>query len=133
MHPPPIVELELARLPEAVRTARDALATMTGRLPESVLDDLRLVVSELVSNSIRHSTGDPDALIRLRVWMSAEAVRIEAADTGRGFDPMVRPSQSGSGWGLLLVGRLATRWGVAASDAGTTVWFERSLDASPAH
>jgi LytS/YehU family sensor histidine kinase len=86
-----------------------------------------------VSNSIRHSTGEPDALIRLRVWMSAEAVRIEAADTGRGFDPMVRPSQSGSGWGLLLVGRLATRWGVAASDAGTTVWFERSLDASPAH
>ena len=129
----PVIELELARRPEAVRNARDALAPISDRVPETLLDELRLVVSELVSNSIRHSTGDPDALIRLRVWLSAEEIRVEAADSGRGFDPTIRPAEGGSGWGLLLVGRLATRWGVAASDTGTTVWFERSLEGSPAH
>ena len=98
-----------------------------------MLDELRLVISELVSNSVRHSTGDPGSLIRLRVWLSAEEIRVEAADSGRGFDPTVRPAEGGSGWGLLLVGRLATRWGVAANDSGTTVWFERSLESSPAH
>jgi anti-sigma regulatory factor (Ser/Thr protein kinase) len=133
MQTQPVIDLELARRPEAVRNARDALAPMSGRVPETVLDELRLVVSELVSNSIRHSTGDPGALIRLRVWLSAEEIRVEAADSGRGFDPTIRSAEGGSGWGLLLVGRLATRWGVAASDSGTTVWFERSLEGSPAH
>ena len=133
MQTQPVVEVELARRPEAVRKARDALASMSGRVPETVLDELRLVVSELVSNSVRHSTGDPGSLIRLRVWLSVEEIRVEAADSGRGFDPTVRPAEGGSGWGLLLVGRLATRWGVAANDSGTTVWFERSLESSPAH
>ena len=128
----PIIELELPRLPVSARRARGALDAIGGRVPPPLLDDLRLMVSELVTNSVRHAGGVPDGPIQLRVWMSEDTIRVEAADGGRGFDPQGPPARGGTGWGLMLVGRLATRWGVAAGEAGTTVWFERSLDGSTA-
>jgi anti-sigma regulatory factor (Ser/Thr protein kinase) len=128
----PIIELELPRLPVSARRARGALDAIGGRVPPPLLDDLRLMVSELVTNSVRHASGVPDGPIQLRVWMSEDTIRVEAADGGRGFDPQGPPARGGTGWGLVLVGRLATRWGVAAGEAGTTVWFERSLEGSPA-
>jgi LytS/YehU family sensor histidine kinase len=86
----------------------------------------------LITNWVGTATGFRDGPIQLRVWMSEDTIRVEAADGGRGFDPQGPPARGGTGWGLMLVGRLATRWGVAAGEAGTTVWFERSLEGSPA-
>ena len=127
----PIIELELPRLPASARTARESLVAIGERVPRSVLDDLRLMVSELVTNSVRHAGGVPDRPVHLRLWLSDGTIRVEAADGGRGFDPTAPRERGGSGWGLMLVGRLATRWGVVAGETGTTVWFERSLGASP--
>jgi anti-sigma regulatory factor (Ser/Thr protein kinase) len=61
-------------------------------------------------------------------------VRIEVSDGGAGFVPPKRPAprldaEEPGGWGLVLVDRLADRWGVAR-DEGTSVWFE--LDRSDA-
>jgi hypothetical protein len=52
-------------------------------------------------------------------------VRIEVENPGRGFElrPRSPDQERASGWGLVLVGRLADRWGIE-SDGSTRVWFE---------
>ena len=55
-----------------------------------------------------------------------EKVRVEVTDDGRGFSPPEAPMPHGDGsggWGLQLVDRVASAWGVEVDDA-TCVWFE---------
>jgi len=88
------------------------------------LEDVRLLVSELVTNSVRHGRLGPDGWIELRVIPSAGTFRVEVIDSGPGFHLRLRepkPSQT-SGWGLFIVDRVADRWGIAR--APTRVWFE---------
>jgi anti-sigma regulatory factor (Ser/Thr protein kinase) len=90
-----------------------------------VLDDVRLLLSEVVTNAVRHSGSAGEATIGLSVSVSGGAVRAEVTDQGRGFAPTPRsaPWTETGGWGLHLVDRIATRWGV---DRGprVRVWFE---------
>jgi two-component sensor histidine kinase len=79
-----------------------------------------LLATELVANSIKHATGSPD--IRVAAALDEDFVRVEVLDTGPGFDPGVR--HESSGFGLRLVDKLASRWGVERGDLGTVVWFE---------
>ena len=82
---------------------------------------LRLLVTELVANSVRHARGTP---IDVTVTLDPDTVRAEVSDGGPGFappQPDPDPMKT-TGWGLFLVRRIATRWG---ADAATgTVWFE---------
>jgi anti-sigma regulatory factor (Ser/Thr protein kinase) len=99
---------------------------LAGRLDGGVLDDVRLLVTELVTNSVRHGGGGP--LVGLDVFLGGGRLRIEVVDEGQGFTPHARtPDQSpDGGWGLHLVDRLADRWGVQG-DRGTLVWLEIDL------
>ena len=107
--------------PEAPGRARLALRALSGHLDPAISGDVRLLVSELVTNSLRH-TGT--AGISLEVWASDETVRVEVTDEGRGFEPPRTPEPGQiSGWGLFMVNRLADRWGVDTG-APTRVWFE---------
>jgi anti-sigma regulatory factor (Ser/Thr protein kinase) len=115
--------LTLAPVPASVPTARHELDGLARRLDEHQLEKLRLLVSEVVSNSVRH--GDGAGPIELRVTVERSGVRVEVEDPGHGFRPApeIDRVERQHGWGLLLVERLADRWGVVAS--GTTlVWFE---------
>jgi anti-sigma regulatory factor (Ser/Thr protein kinase) len=96
------------------------------RLPEAVLEDVRLLVSELVTGSLRHAGLAPRHWIGLCVDSEAQRTRVEVIDPGRGFDP--DGADPADGWGLALVDRLAVRWGVERDEA-TRVWFE--LDHAP--
>ena len=109
----------------AAAEARSALGALERSVDEPLLDDLRLLVSELVTNSVRHAAAQPDSCVGLDVTLGGGVLRVEASDAGGGFEPSPRaPGQAqDSGWGLYLVDRIADRWGVARSD-GTTVWFE---------
>jgi two-component sensor histidine kinase len=78
-----------------------------------------LLATEVVANSIRHAPGSPE--IRVAATLERDFARVEVLDAGPGFDPDVR-HQTG-GYGLRLVDKLATRWGVERG-AGTLVWFE---------
>jgi anti-sigma regulatory factor (Ser/Thr protein kinase) len=111
--------------PSAAAWARNALFALDQRVDEEVLADVRLLVSELVTNSIRHSDMAPGATVGLDVTLDASRIRVEVSDSGRGFEPRPRkPGQSkAGGWGLFLVDRLADRWGVARNHF-THVWFE---------
>jgi anti-sigma regulatory factor (Ser/Thr protein kinase) len=114
------------RLPgdrDAAARARRALAQLRGDLDPPLMETLRLLVTELVTNSVRHTRAKT---VVLRVLVGRSAVWTEVTDAGPGFDTpaTVRASNDGTGWGLFLVERLAERWGVNQSDAGTKVWFE---------
>ena len=118
-------EVDLTRDPDSAAEARRALGEVSDHLTPRRLEDARLLVSELVTNAIRHAGLADDDVIKLVVVTGDRALRIEVCDPGPGFevsepepDP-VRPS----GWGLYLVRELADRWGVARS-AQTRVWFE---------
>jgi anti-sigma regulatory factor (Ser/Thr protein kinase) len=112
----------------AASEARAALSVLDGRIDRNVLDDIRLLVSELVTNSVRHASAGPAALVDLHVTSHGRTVRAEVSDEGPGFapHPRSRSRDDDGGWGLHLVQSIADRWGV---DAGrrTRVWFE--LDA----
>jgi anti-sigma regulatory factor (Ser/Thr protein kinase) len=109
----------------AAGEARAALAVLDGRIDRDVLDDIRLLVSELVTNSVRHAAAAGRELVRLDVVRSGGTVRVEVSDGGTGFRPRVRTKahDEPGGWGLHLVDRLADRWGVEAGRR-TRVWFE---------
>jgi anti-sigma regulatory factor (Ser/Thr protein kinase) len=88
---------------------------------------LRLLVTELVANSVRHARGTP---IDVRVRLEGDLVRTDVSDGGAGFDPPdadPNPLKS-AGWGLFLVRKMATRWG--SEPATGTVWFELERQAS---
>jgi anti-sigma regulatory factor (Ser/Thr protein kinase) len=119
------IELELQPGPGAISLARRAVDQLAGVAPESVLDNVRLIVSELITNSVRHAGLRDDARIGLRIDMGRGVLRGEVTDPGPGF---VRKEQiltiyQQSGWGLFLVDQIADRWGVERNGV-TRVWFE---------
>jgi anti-sigma regulatory factor (Ser/Thr protein kinase) len=120
-----VIDLKLRPTPGAVPDARRALDALDDHVSPQTLDDLRLLVSELVTNSVRHAGLAQSQAIELKVKLLPETVRVEVNDQGSGFQPTPRTAQSDdqSGWGLYLVSRLADRWGVT-SDGATRVWFE---------
>lgn len=116
---------EIAHGPAAARTARAAADASCEGVSAHLRQTVRLLVSELVSNSVRHAArGSIDPIV-VRFAVSSRFVRVAVTDHGPGFEPRVaRPDgESESGYGLYLVEQLADRWGT--SDQGAmTVWFE---------
>jgi anti-sigma regulatory factor (Ser/Thr protein kinase) len=118
-------DLELPRELDSAAAARHAVDQLSDRLPDDQLGDVRLLVSELVTNSLRHAElGDTDS-IRLAVDVSDERVRVEVSDPGPGFTPEgpADDPENAEGWGLYLVSTLSDRWGVETGES-TRVWFE---------
>jgi len=117
------IKLSLEGGPEAAMRARRALGRLRSELDGSTLENLRLLVTELVSNAVRHA-GAPT--VDLLVMVTRPAVRVEVADRGPGFEPEQRRKGQDpeGGWGLFLVARMADRWGVAHERGRTRVWFE---------
>ena len=116
------IDVELPSTPAAPAQARGALDEFGGRISRERMRDVRLLVSELVTNAVRHAGG---AAVRLIVALNGETLRIEVHDPGRGFElkpPSDDPLRA-SGWGLVLVDELADRWGID-HDPRTRVWFE---------
>ena len=118
--------------PSAISGARRALLNLREHLDANTLDDVRLLVSELVTNSVRHSSAAAEEPVSVDVSVTSSRVRIEVTDRGAGFDPGQRSDRHGqaSGWGLMLVERLADRWGVRRRE-GTCVWLEIDQPRSP--
>ena len=105
--------------------ARAALAATTIGIPVDAFDSAALLTSELVTNSVRHS-GSP--WVEVAFTLGTGMLRIEVSDQSR---QTVQPRTPGidGGWGLRLLGELATRWGVDRQPAGKTIWFELDLTA----
>lgn len=121
------------RGPTAAQSARNALLALDERLDGPVLDDIRLLVSELVTNAIRHADAPHGGEVEVDVTIVNERVHVEVADPGAGFDPQPRDDEMSrpGGWGLYLVDRIADRWGVMRNRMNR-VWFELDCGVSNA-
>ena len=123
MSPARHLELRLPAEPRSVGEARErVLEALDSDLDGGRLETLRLLVSEVVTNAVRH--GSEGAPVQLHASWNSH-VRVEVVDDGAGFTPAPRnrPLEEPGGYGLFLVGALADRWGVETNDT-TTVWFE---------
>jgi anti-sigma regulatory factor (Ser/Thr protein kinase) len=123
--------LRLPANPLAASVARHAVAGLRPYLDPRVAENAELLVSELVTNSVRHAGLPDQASIEFSVRASGEVLMVEVADSGQGFDHggaprprVVAGIAEPSGWGLFLVDRISDRWGAVQMDGETRVWFE---------
>ncbi|MEU6093716.1 ATP-binding protein [Streptomyces sp. NPDC047079] len=111
--------------PGAVRTARAAVRDQLRAWGLDEIGDIAaLLVSELVTNSLRHATG-PIGVRLIRDGGTAPCLLVEVSDTLP--DPpreRTADSYSEDGRGLQLVARSSRRWGTRPAETGKTVWFE---------
>ena len=131
-------ELARAADPEAPRTLRMAWSAQAApqirralvedlhalEVDATVVDEAEIVVSELVSNALRHAKPLSDGAIRVRWKVKGGVVEVEVSDGGGPSTPRPAPPAlwSTSGRGLRIVRSLAHEWGVADDKAGRTVW-----------
>lgn len=119
----PALDCTIECSPCAPADARRAVSELRGAFAADILSDVQLLVSELVTNSVRHSgSRDP---IHLRVWAKSRGLKVEIADGGVGFERARGGAgrESEGGRGLMILEALAERWGVSR-DARARVWFE---------
>ncbi len=127
----PEIDLRLRPDANSPAEARRSLEALRPSLNDLLVDDAVLLVSEIVSNSVRHASLDKSDAIHVRIWGSSSTLHVDVIDPGPGFDPeRIEPSGREGGWGLRLLDRLATRWGVERNDE-TKVWFELTDPVSP--
>jgi anti-sigma regulatory factor (Ser/Thr protein kinase) len=124
--PKPVLRMPLGSDRLAPSAARHALAPLRTDLGNARYRVCELLVSELVTNVVRH-TGEENSIgisdMRVRVY--PDRVRIEVRDDGPGITGGGTGGEKdpGSGWGLFLVDELADEWGIE-SGLQNCVWFE---------
>src|SRR4051812_33888337 len=111
----------LPKSPTSAARARDLLERVRPAVSARLLDDARLLVSELVGNAVEHVAEEGD--IQVRVELADGHLRIDVLDPGPGFTYRPRAADAGAkarGWGLVFADRIASRWG---NERGR-VWVE---------
>ena len=110
--------------PQSAAHARRLLDSLRGKIPEEVLIDARLVLSEIITNSYKHAGNPEGTPIRIVLRYSGERLRLEVIDQSV-FDPTPESDEQlrSTRWGLILVDRLAHDWG-RISEGGLWVEFK---------
>ena len=119
---PDQVSVDIARDLTAPAAARRAVEEFGERLDPSVVPDVKLLVSELITNSVKYGAdGEVQLILRSE---NPQHIHVEVVDQGVGFVPAARdrPKTEPGGWGLHMVEALTERWGVR--EGSTHVWFE---------
>lgn len=114
--------VRLAPTPDAPAQARQFLEEFArdhGGVAGACLEDARLAVSELVANAVQH-TGTP---VTVHLAVTGDGLEVSVGDEGPGV-PRMRPAGRGGigGIGLVLIDRVAQRWGVLFRQGGKVVW-----------
>ena len=111
--------------PLAAREARTWLSELaSSHVDEIRRRDLELVVTEVVTNAIRH--GARGGTIELAATQKPEFLCVQVTDDGPGLVP--RPgamaTDENGGFGLFIIEQLTRRWGMTRENRRTRVWFE---------
>jgi anti-sigma regulatory factor (Ser/Thr protein kinase) len=121
-------------VPGGVGAPRHALGVMSSHLRDidrTVASDAELIISELVTNSVRHAGVGSDQLVTVRLVVLNEHLRIIVTDPGCDLEPrLITEDPEGlGGHGLRLVEQLSVAWGVGRDAVGATqVWCDLVLD-----
>jgi anti-sigma regulatory factor (Ser/Thr protein kinase) len=125
-----LVEVPIVLDVEAPGAARTVVTRcLDERVVASALDNARLLVSELVSNSLKHGGGQVGDRVVVSVELMPEWFRVGVQDSGSDAIVAARPASvdTGNGFGLNLVHLLSERWGVERLAGGDTqVWAQLS-------
>jgi DNA-binding NarL/FixJ family response regulator len=113
------VDRDLASSRAARRFMEETLAQWDCR---ELLDSVKLLVSELVTNAVVHADSEAE----VAVILSGSALRVEVADNGSGtIEPREAADFDTSGRGMALVETMSSRWGTEPRPGGGRVtWFE---------
>ena len=124
-------DVRLPPIPTSPGAARRYVENaLSGSLDQDRMELVRLVVSELVANSVRHARLAPTDAVEVIGSIDPRTLHIEVRDLGPGFEPeRVRLSEADTGWGLHILDQLADRWGTTNTES-STVWFEMDLPAT---
>jgi anti-sigma regulatory factor (Ser/Thr protein kinase) len=123
-------DLVLTDSGNSVRQAREVTARLLARwgCAGGCVDDAVLVVSEMVTNAVRHGRGR----VRLRLHWADGHLRVEVRDASARLPKLLPPSPTAErGRGLRIVSRLASRWGSARLRDGKVVWVDLECPRGP--
>lgn len=117
-----LLHIDIPRDARAPGRARRAVEAFADDLGTDAAAEVKLMVSELITNSIKYG-GAGEISLALRSEGHGH-VHAEVADEDGGFVPEARdrPTTDVGGWGLYIVQTLSDRWGVREN--GARVWFE---------
>lgn len=125
------IQCQLPPVTDSVPEARHLLDDLGEMVSPGKLEHLRLLVTELVTNSVCYAGLTEDESIGLTVSVEERLIRVEVRDGGPGFDKPFfgsQPPDQTGGRGLYLVELLSDRWGVEQGNP-VCVWFEVADDA----
>lgn len=122
------LEVHLEPDVHAPSKARSAIHQTLVGVNDETAETALLLVSELVTNSVRHAGLKTADTVVLCIQQGPRGLHFEVQDVGIGFEHHKRRSskEEPGGWGLYLVEQLAQRWGVNQRGP-TVVWFELDL------
>lgn len=121
-----VLATALPTAPASAGKARTAVVRAFAGLPDELLDDAQLLVSEAVSDAVKSSGQTPEEPIRLTGYVAGTTLRVEVEQDGR--RRVVQASEGHLGHTILE--EVATRWGHDHHDGSSVTWFE--LDSPPA-
>jgi anti-sigma regulatory factor (Ser/Thr protein kinase) len=118
------LRVELSGDAQSAARARRELSRLRTELEPPLLESARLLITELVTNSVRHAKAPS---IEMSIAVTRDEVCVEVANPGGGFEARPSgPEDSDTSWGLFLVDRLSDGWGVSQDDGSNyqRVWFQ---------
>jgi len=128
------VRLCIPAKPEYIALGRLALTGLARvrSLPEDVLADLKLALTEACTNSVRHAYDEGEGIVEIRYELHQDRLVIEVSDAGEGFDPVDPPDNSAlgeGGLGLAIIGALADELEICRRNGGgASLRFVKHLD-----
>jgi anti-sigma regulatory factor (Ser/Thr protein kinase) len=118
------LRVELTGDADVAGRARRQLSRLRTDLDPPMLESARLLITELVTNSVRHAQAPT---IELSVAVTEQEMCVEVGNPGGGFEARPSgPEDSDTSWGLFLVDRLSDDWGVSQDNGSQyqRVWFQ---------
>ena len=131
------VRLSVPARAEYIALARLALSGLADivALPPELLADLKLALTEAVSNSVRHAYADGTGFVSIAYELTGDALAVEVVDDGKGFDPTQPPQLDGEeltegGLGIAIIRTIADELEIASSPGsrGSRLRFVKLLN-----
>ena len=121
------LSIELPIRPESAGWAREAVGEFRDHLDEASFIDLRLMVSELVSDAVRAEAGS-EREIAIRIEARDRCIHVELQEGTLAYRLRSRRPEPGeAGWGMYITGVLADRWGIRHDNDRGCVWLQTRL------